>query len=76
MYLPNDMAYMKGGPKCPNHGCPLDGMGFPMKSKGLGICPVSGSTFAYEAEVDEMKNIVDKNGNVTKGQIWKIDGKD
>lgn len=64
------------GPKCPNHGCPLEDMGFPRKTKGVATCPVSGAQFAYEADVDETKNTVDKNGNVTKGQIWKIDGRD
>jgi hypothetical protein len=63
-------------PKCPNHGCPLDGIGFPMPAKGVGICPVSGCPFEYEAEVDEEKMGVDKFGNKVKMVGWKLTGND
>lgn len=65
-------------PKCPNHGCPLDGIPFPMPRKGEGICPVSGAHFAFEVEGDEMKLMdgVDKFGNKTKVAGWKITGND
>lgn len=67
-----------GKPKCPNHGCPLEGIGFPMPKKGTGICPVSKCPFDYEVEVDEqmMKDGVDKFGNKTKTAPWKVSGND
>lgn len=64
--------------KCPNHGCPLDGIGFPMPRKGIGMCPVSGAEFAFEVETDElkMKDGVDKFGNKTRIADWKVEGND
>lgn len=65
-------------PKCPNHGCPLDGIGFPMPRKGTGICPVSGCPFDYVLEVDEEKGVEsmvkDKFGNLVKKTDWKVTG--
>lgn len=61
-------------PKCPNHGETLEGFPFPMTSKGTAKCPVSGVDFDYEAEVDQIKNVVDKDGNVTKGSKWHLEG--
>lgn len=61
-------------PKCPNHGCPLDGCGFPLPAKGHGICPVSGARFDFEVEVDEVKTVKDKDGNLKKGSKWKLTG--
>jgi hypothetical protein len=66
----------KYGPKCPNHGCPLDGIGFPMPSKGTGICPVSGAPFDFEVEVDETTVRKDKDGNQVKDVGWNINGND
>lgn len=65
------------GPVCPNHGEPLD-CGFPMKPKGYGICPVSGYSFAYEAEVDESSKEVklDKFGNKMPVITFKLSGKE
>lgn len=63
-------------PKCPNHGVTLEGFPFPMTSKGTAKCPVSGADFDYEAEVDETKVTVDKNGEVTKESKWHLDGND
>ena len=65
-----------GGPKCPNHGAPLEGMGFPMPKKGTGICPISGAPFEYEIETDEQKMKVEKdiNGNIIKRAPWKLKG--
>lgn len=68
----------QGKPLCPNHGCPLEGMGFPMPAKGEGMCPVSGAHFAYEVDIDESKvrEVKDKNGNITKVSDWKVSGND
>lgn len=41
------------GPRCPNHGEFLEGIGFPIPKKGTGICPVSGCPFDFVIEVDE-----------------------
>ena len=65
-------------PKCPNHGEPLEGCGFPLPKKGTGICPVSGCPFDFEVEIDEnpteMKK--DKDGNMVKAIGWKVSGND
>jgi len=61
-------------PRCPNHGEPLDGCGFPMPSKGVGICPVSGVPFEFAVEVDENKTVKDKDGNLVKAIGWKVSG--
>lgn len=61
-------------PKCPNHGCPLEGCGFPLPSKGTGICPVSGCPFDFEVETDEEKIKMDKFGNPVKQVDWKVTG--
>ena len=63
-------------PKCPNHFEPLEGCGFPLPSKGTGMCPVSGASFDFEAEVDEAKVALDKFGNKTKAVGWKLSGSD
>ena len=61
-------------PKCPNHGEPLEGCGFPMPSKGTGKCPVSGADFDFEVEVDEEVMVKDKFGNTQKQVNWKLTG--
>lgn len=63
-------------PKCPNHGEPLEGCGFPLPTKGTGICPVSKVPFDFEVEIDEDTVVKDKFGNATKVVSWKIDGSD
>lgn len=65
-----------GKPCCPNHGCPLEGLPFPMNSKGVGMCPVSGAHFTYEAEVNENKMVKDINGNLKPEKQWKLIGND
>ncbi len=72
------MISTKSGPKCPNHGSFLEGMGFPMPKKGTGICPVSGAPFAYEIDLDddETKMVKDKDGNLVKGTKIKVTGND
>lgn len=64
------------GITCPNHGCPLTDIPFPMPRKGVGICPVSGCPFDFEAEVDEDKITRDKFGNLTKSEKWSVTGND
>lgn len=65
-------------PLCPNHGCALEGCGFPLPKKGEGICPESGAHFQFEVEVDDDKMVggtkKDKNGNIIKGSSWKVIG--
>lgn len=69
-----------GGPKCPNHGCPLKDLGFPPKRVGTGVCPVSGVSFDYEQEIDEQKQdqeiALDKDGNKIKVHTYIIEGND
>lgn len=61
-------------PICPNHFAPLEGCGFPLPSKGTGVCPVSGASFDFEVEVDEEKEVVDVHGNISKKVNWKVQG--
>ncbi len=61
---------------CPNHGCPLEGMGFPLPKKGVGMCPVSGAHFEFEAEVQEDKMVQNKDGTITKAKGYKLTGDD
>ena len=66
-------------PKCPNHGCALEGIGFPMPRKGTGICPVSKCPFEFEIDVQEgsTEMVKDKFGNlVPKPADWKMSGSD
>lgn len=72
------VGLVRGGILCPNHGCPLEGIGFPMPKKGEGMCPVSGAHFTFEATVDEenTKMVKDKNGNLVKESKFKITGND
>ena len=65
-------------PKCPNHGCPLDGCGFPLPKKGTGICQISGARFDFEVDTEDAKGGVkkDKFGNITKDSKWKVKGND
>ncbi len=68
----------KFGPVCPNHGEPLEGIGFPMPKKGTGICPVSGCPFDYVIELDDdvTKMVKDKEGNLTKATKIKVTGEE
>jgi hypothetical protein len=61
-------------PKCPNHNVALEGCGFPLPSKGVGKCPISGADFEFEAEVQADKMVVDKDGNMSKSTGWKVEG--
>lgn len=63
-------------PHCPNHGCPLDGIGFPMPQVGVGMCPVSGASFEFACETDETKVVQDKFGGTTKEVKWSVTGND
>ena len=63
-------------PLCPNHGCPLEDIPFPMPAKGEGVCPISGAHFDFVAEVDEEKISKDKFGNTQKSLGWKVTGEE
>lgn len=63
-------------PKCPNHGEPLEGCGFPLPRKGTGTCPVSGAPFDFEVELDEKTLVLDKTGKLTPTVGWKVSGND
>lgn len=66
-------------PKCPNHGVPLEGCGFPLPKKGTGTCPISGCPFDFEVDVQEGETemIKDKFGNLKpKPADWKVSGND
>lgn len=64
------------GPKCPNHGCPLVDLPFPLPAKGSAPCEVSGAMFDFEVEVDQTKVVKDKDGNITKAVGWRLSGSD
>ena len=55
--------YTTGGPKCPNHKCPLLKTGDQKGRKQKWQCPISEALF--DVEVDEMdkKEVQDKFGN-------------
>ncbi len=57
------------GPKCPNHGVPLTDC-----SKGMGICPISGARFSYDAdEAEKTKKLkIDALGGQYYDGDWKI----
>lgn len=61
-------------PACPNHDETLTDTGFPLPAKGTGICPVSGATFEFEADVDSTQMVLDKAGNLTKKPVWNLTG--
>lgn len=63
-------------PLCPNHAVPLEGCGFPLPAKGVGICPVSQCPFEFEASVDEEKMVLGKDGKMHKEVSWKVMGHD
>jgi len=63
-------------PCCPNHGEPLEGLPFPIPSKGTGKCPVSGCDFDYEVETDQEIVSQDKFGNTTKTLGWNVQGEE
>lgn len=67
---------IKTGPKCPNHGCPLDGIPKPMPLKGEGICPVSGAHFAYEVDGDKTELKRDSSGNMFEVKTFNVTGND
>lgn len=59
---------------CPNHNEELEGLPFPIPSKGTGVCPVSKCEFDYEAELDQTEVKKDKNGNLIKSLHWNVSG--
>ncbi len=63
-----------GKPSCPNHGCPLTDIPYPIPSKGVGICPVRGCPFEFEVEVDGHETKVDTAGNKIKATKWVAKG--
>ncbi len=63
-------------PVCPNHGAKLEGCGFPLPEKGVGICPISGADFEFEAEVDKKKMVKDKFGAMKPTLDWKLTGEE
>jgi hypothetical protein len=67
-------ARPSGKVKCPNHGCELEGLPFPLTEKGQGMCPVSRCMFDYQVEVDKTEEVVDKSGNISKKLRWSASG--
>lgn len=78
--MSDDATYMKKNgkrvPCCPNHGEPLEGIGFPIPKKGEGMCPISGAHFAFEAESDETTTRKDKFGRIIKDINWNVTGEE
>lgn len=65
------------GPKCPNHGVPLNKTGDP----GIGICPVSDARFTYDADEysKNRKLKINALGEYEYEEDWKVthlDGED
>lgn len=69
---------MSSKPRCPNHEVELTQTGFPLPSKGQGVCPVSGATFAFEADVGKMTTEIKygTDGKPIVEQQWNIEGSD
>ncbi len=63
-------------PTCPNHKVELTQTGFPLPSKGQGTCPVSGATFAFEAETVSDAVKLDVNGKAIVEKQWRVTGED
>ncbi len=61
---------------CPNHGCALEGVPFPMPEKGIAMCPISGAMFEFESKIDPNLTVVLKDGSVVKKPYWEIKGDD
>lgn len=63
-------------PKCPNHDVELTQTGFPLPSKGQGVCPVSGAQFSFEIDIGEATDVIklDQNGKPIVERKWKITG--
>lgn len=63
------------GPKCPNHSVPLTDL-----DHGIGICPISGARFSYEADENEKKETLKLTAaGYVKSKDWTvthIDGDD
>lgn len=67
----------KYGPLCPNHKCPLFGMGIPMPAKGTGKCEISGAEFQYEIDIDAQDSKVEQTTSgemVIRADKYKITG--
>lgn len=67
---------MSWKPRCPNHGVDLTDLGFPIKPKGVGICPISGASFEYEMDTGTTsgETTVDKFGNTVSSKKWNVTG--
>lgn len=59
---------------CPNHGCELEGVPWPMPEKGTARCPVSKAMFEYEAKIDPQMKVQMKDGTVALMSKWEITG--
>ena len=64
------------GITCPNHKEELEGLPFPLPSKGVGKCPVSGVDFEFEAQPTSERIAYDVFGGVKKVYDYKITGND
>lgn len=65
-----------GGPKCPNHGATLEGIGRPIPAKGTGQCPISGAMFEFEVETDasQYQHQLTLDGDVQVVAPYKVTG--
>ena len=61
---------------CPNHGCALEDIPFPLPEKGTGVCPVSKALFEFEAKQDATETVVMKDGTVEKLPYWEVHSDD
>lgn len=59
-----------GEPRCPNHCVPLQRSGTP----GIGICPISGYRFSYQADDAKREMKVDLFGRPL--YEWKVESLD
>jgi hypothetical protein len=69
---------VSGKPRCPNHGCPLEGIPWPAPLKGQAVCPVSGAHFAYEIQGQFQGEGIrkDKFGNLITEKVYKVTGQE
>lgn len=72
----NQDQMIKYGPKCPNHHVDLVDLPVPMVQKGMAICPISGASFDFEVELDQVEMKQDSQGNIIKSPRWKTDGQE
>ena len=70
------MTRPSGKPHCPDShpDVELIDLPFPLPSRGIGTCPVSGVKFAFEIDLTDVEVVYDKFGQPLKRPTWKLTG--